>query len=141
MNVKDCFDKRLLRKISSDENKKEASIRISESKFQKAKELYESEFYSESLLSIYTSLFHISRALLYKKGIQEKSHYAVYVYLKEKYSQEIEKELLNFYNQLRENRHEILYGFEEDISKEEAEEALVSAENFINEIKNILNKQ
>ena len=34
------------------------------------------------------SMFHAARALLYKNWIQEKSHFAMYIYLKEKYEVE-----------------------------------------------------
>ena len=81
--------------------------------------------------------FTLLRFLLYKDGIQEKSHYAVYIYLKEKYSGKISQKSLNSFNVLREERHEILYGFEENISSEDVENALLDAEEFLEEIRNL----
>ncbi|MEK6824099.1 MAG: HEPN domain-containing protein [Nanoarchaeota archaeon] len=137
MNINDCFEQRLLRKISPDIEKSKKSLQIAKTKLDEAKKLFDAGFFNNSLLSIYTSMFHASRFLLYKDGIQEKSHYAVYIYLKEKYSGKISQKSLNSFNVLREERHEILYGFEENISSEDVENALLDAEEFLEEIRNL----
>ena len=137
MDINDCFEKRILRKINPDLEKAKKSLEISEAKLEKAKKLFNSEFYSDALLSVYTAMFHASRSLLYKEGVQEKSHYATYIYIRERYSSKIPQKLINSFNLLREERHEVLYGFEEDVSKEEIEEAILDAEEFLEEVKKI----
>jgi len=141
MNVKDCFNERILRKIPIDLNKIKSSISISESKLEKARELLDAEFFDEAILSAYTSMFHIARALLYAEGIQEKSHYAVYIYLKEKYFNEISKTLINVFYDYQKERHNILYGFNNELTKKEAEEAIFYTSDFIISIKQILNNK
>ena len=138
MNIDECLKERILRKISVDLNKVESSIRVAEAKFEKAKELLDSEFFNESVLSAYTSMFHIARALLYKDGIQEKSHYAVYIYLNEKYTKQISKNLINAFYNYQKERHNVLYSFNEELSKEDAEEAVFFASDFLIAIKLIL---
>ncbi len=130
MNLNECFEKRLLKKINPDLEKSKNSLKIAESKLSEAKKLFEAGFFNNSIVSIYTSMFHASRCILYKDGIQDKSHYAIYIYLKEKYSKKITQSSLNSLNLLREERHEILYGVEENISSEEAEK-------FLEEVKKI----
>ena len=137
MNIKDCFEQRILRKIKPDLEKANKSFEIANSKLEKAKELFNADFFSDALVSIYTSMFHASRSLLYKDGVQEKSHYAVYIYLKEKYSKNISQKSLNIFNGLREDRHKILYGFEENILKEEVESAFLDVEEFLEEVKKL----
>jgi len=136
--IKDFFEKRLLRKIEVDVEKVKNSMRIAESKLVEAKKLFKAEFFSQAVLAVYTSMFHIARALLYKEGIQEKSHYATYKYLESKFSDKITSSSLSAFDCYREIRHEILYGFEEIINSAEAEEAILNAENFLGEIKRIL---
>ena len=85
-------------------------------------------------------MFHAVRAILYKEGIQEKSHYATYVYINEKYSDKIPQHLINSFNILREDRHEILYGFDLNILKEDAENAILDSEEFLEEVKKIYEK-
>ncbi len=136
--IENLFEKRLLKKIPMDFEKVKSSLKISKSKPENAKRLFESGFYGDSLLSAYTSMFHSARALLYYEGIQEKSHYGVYVYLRERFSHKIPLELLNSLNFLREERHKILYGFEEDISKEQVENSILNCEEFLEVIGEIL---
>jgi uncharacterized protein (UPF0332 family) len=138
MDVKECFDKRLLRKIQVDKLKVESSLRIAENKILRAKELAEEEFFNEALVSAYTSMFHAARALLYRDGIQEKSHFAVYIYLNEKYSGKIPSYLIEAFKVYQQERHQALYGFDYNAGKDDAESALVDSEEFLTKIKNIL---
>lgn len=137
MNLNECFEKRLLKRINPDLEKSKNSLKIAESKLSEAKKLFEAGFFNNSIVSIYTSMFHASRCILYKDGIQEKSHYAIYIYLKEKYSKKITQSSLNSLNLLREERHEILYGIEENMSSEETENSILDAEKFLEEVKKI----
>jgi uncharacterized protein (UPF0332 family) len=82
-------------------------------------------------------MFHAARSLMYKDGIQEKSHFSVYVYLQEKYSDKLPKSLINSFDEFRNYRHEILYGFEGNYKKEEVEEAILEGEEFLEEIKRL----
>ena len=80
------------------------------------------------------SMFHAARALLYKNGIQEKSHFAMYIYLKEKYSNKIPLHILNLLNIHRTERHEAMYGLEYKPTEEDAVTAIQDAKIFIKEI-------
>ncbi|MEK6844667.1 MAG: HEPN domain-containing protein [Nanoarchaeota archaeon] len=137
MDIHECFEKRLLRKISVDLEKSKKSLETAKTKLEEAKRLFESGFFNNSLTNAYTSMFHASRVLLYKDGVQEKSHYAVYIYIKEKYSGKIPLNLINSFNFLRDERHEIFYGFEEKINKNQAERAILDAEEFLAEVEKL----
>lgn len=138
MDIKDCLKERILRKIPIDLIKVKSSIKTAGLKSEKARTLLDSEFFEEAVLSAYTSMFHAARALLYKDGIQEKSHFAVYVYINEKYSNKIPKSLINAFYNYQKDRHKVLYGFDEELSKEDAEEAIFYASDFLIKIKQIL---
>ena len=60
MNINDCFEQRLLRKISPDIEKSKKSLQIAKTKLDEAKKLFDAGFFNNSLLSIYTSMFHAS---------------------------------------------------------------------------------
>ena len=137
MNILECFEKRLLRKINPDLEKSKKSLETAKIKLEEAKKLFEAGFFNDSFTNTYTSMFHASRVLLYKDGVQEKSHYAVYVYIKEKYSKKIPLNLINSFNFLRDERHEIFYGFDEEITKNQAEKAILDAEDFLGEVENL----
>ena len=142
-NVEDCFKFRLLRKISPDIEKSRKSLELADEKLKEAKLTLrindKINFFSWSIVNSYMVMFHSARALLYKDGIQEKSHFAVYIYLKEKYSDKISIPVINLLNIYRTERHEALYGLEFKPTKSEAEQAIKDAEDFFKEIKRALN--
>jgi uncharacterized protein (UPF0332 family) len=141
MDVKKCFEERILIKIKPDLEKTKQSIKKAEEKLERAKELFSKDFFNEALFSAYTSFFHMARALLYKEGVQEKSHYAIYIYIKEKYFKEIDSKLTESFRFYQLERHNILYGFSEETTKEEAENSILDAEEFIGQVKRILEKK
>ena len=84
------------------------------------------------------AMFHAARALLYRDGVQEKSHYAISIYLKEKYSNKIPMPIINLLEIHRIERHESMYGLEYKPEKKDAELAIQDAQSFVREIKNLL---
>ena len=137
MNVKELIDKRDLRVVSVDKEKVKKSLEVAENKLDESKRLFSAGFYGTAFLTLYTSMFHAARSLLYKDGIQEKNHFAVYVYLSERYAKIIPKSLLNAFDKFRNTRHEILYGFEGEEDKESVESAILDGEEFLEEVKKI----
>ena len=138
MKIEDCFRERLLRKIKPDLDKSQTSLKVAEKKLKEAKDILESEFYDMAILLAYTAMFHSARSLLYKDGVQEKSHYAVQIYLKEEYGNKLPISTINSFDVHRVERHDALYGLEYKPEKEDAESAISDAENFIKEIKIII---
>ena len=138
MKVEELFKNRLLRRIIPNLEKTKNSLKIAECKIQEAKELFQSEFFNQVIISAYTCMFHSARALLYKEGIQEKSHFAVCEYLNEEYNHLIPRELLNSFKNYKNERHEALYGFDYEAKREDAESAIEDAELFLIKIKEIL---
>jgi len=139
MDINECFNKRLLRKIGQDKLKVEGSLRVAENKLIKSKELSEKGFFDEAFISAYTCMFHSARAILYKDGIQEKSHFAVYIYINEKYLDKIPKNLIEAFKIYQLERHKVLYGFDREVSRKEAKSCIEDAEDFLFKIKEILN--
>ena len=135
-NVDDCFKLRLLRKISPDLDKTKKSLEIARQRIESAEYLLKinQKFNHYIIVDAYNSMFHAARALLYRDGIQEKNHYAVFVYLKEKYSSKIPLNIINLLNIYRIERHEAVYGLEYKPTKEDAKSALEDARLFIKEI-------
>jgi len=137
-NLEDCFRFRLLREISPDREKSKKSLELAKKRLNEAEILLKLpgkiKIFNYVILESYMAMFHASRALLYKDGIQEKSHFAISIYLKEKYSDKIPLPILNFLNIHRIERHEAMYGLEYEPGKEDALIALKDAKTFIIEI-------
>ncbi len=142
--VEECFKYRLLRKIKPDLEKAGKSMEIAKVRLQGAKDILkigEGLLYQHVIVDSYTAMFHGARALLYKEGIQEKSHFAVYIYLKEIYDKAIPINIINLLNIYRIERHELLYGLDYKRDEEEAKQAIIDAQTFIIEIEKIINKE
>jgi uncharacterized protein (UPF0332 family) len=123
--------------------KAKKSIDIAESKLAEARELLSAGFKNNAAVTAYSSMFHAGRALLYRDGIQEKSHFCLIVYLKEIYasSNKITPEIITLMDSFREQRHNIMYGFEIfEVSEEEVEEAIESASKLIGMAKSLIGK-
>jgi uncharacterized protein (UPF0332 family) len=139
MNVQDCFEKGLLKKEKPDIEKSKKSIEVAKYKLSLAKRLFDLKIFEETVTNSYSAMFHAGRALLFKNGVKEKSHYALFLYIKEKYSNKLERRFINELNALRLERHEISYGLEKlEIKEVEAEEVIKIAEDFIFAVEKIV---
>ncbi len=134
-NIADCFKFRLLRKIKPDKEKAKRSLEISEQRLNEAEKALELNIFQYTIIEAYMAMFHAARALLYKDGVQEKSHFAMSIYFKDKYSDKIPLHILNFLNIHRTERHEAMYGLEYKPEKQDAVLAIEDAKVFIEEIK------
>ncbi|MFH1072302.1 MAG: HEPN domain-containing protein [Nanoarchaeota archaeon] len=139
MDVQECFDKGFLRKEPPDKRKVDKSIEVALYKLGRARTLFGLGMFEETVLNGYAALFHAGRAILFRDGIREKSHYALFVYLKERYSEKLERRFLNELNSFRLERHDISYSLEKpEVTKEEAEHVIAVAKDFIAAVKKIL---
>ena len=142
MDVKECLEKGLLKKERPDIEKTKRSLDMADEKLKLAQRSIEAGIYENALLNIYSAVFHAERALLFRDGYKERSHFATYVYIKERYASLLEPRLINEINNLRIERHGILYGLEgREIGKEEVESILLISGDFVNAVKRIIMNQ
>jgi len=132
VNLHECFEKGLLKKEVPNKDKSRKSIQIAKHKLNLAKKLCKLNIFEEAVTNSYSAMFHAARSLLFKDGIREKSHYGLFVYLREEYSNKFEKRFLTELNALRLERHKISYGLETTkITKEEANTIVEVAAEFL----------
>ena len=143
MNVEDCISAGLLSGVAPDIGKAHSSLLQAGHKLELAKKELEHEIYENAVISAYASMFHSARALLFMDGYKERSHYAVFVYVNEKYGHRIEQRHLNELNSLRLCRHELMYGISGDseTGKDEAGEAIESAKGFLEAVGRIVSSK
>ncbi len=141
MSLERCFEERKLRKIRPDILKARKSLEVAESKLSKAEELAKAGFEDVALVTAYASMFHSGRALLFRDGIVEKSHYCLIQYLKEKYVKtgKIENEVITMMDSFRHERHDVLYSLEGiKVRTNESKEAIETARKLLSAVKKIL---
>ena len=84
----------------------------------------------------YYSMFHSARALLYSKGLREKSHYALLVALRELFKNELTSEILQDFDEAMNLREEADYGLV--FSEEAATRTVTNATKFLERTREIL---
>ncbi len=138
----ECFEKGLIRKIPASEEKALKSIVKANRWLKEAKKNLEYGLLDSCLVSSYSAMFHAARALLFRDGFREKSHYCVARYLEEKYMkrEKLPKLVVDLLDRFRNLRHTDLYQLDFFVTKEEAEEAIKSAEIVIREITRLTKK-
>jgi len=141
MSLRECFEKRQLRETRKDPEKALRSLEVAHQKYERGKEALENEFFDFAIISGYTSMFHCARGLLYRDGVQEKSHFCLVLYLRERYSDKIPIRLINSLDNYRVERHEALYGLEFKPSRDGAELLMRDAKELIEIAEKMLRKQ
>lgn len=132
MNLQECFENGLLKKERPDRAKALKSIEAAKHKLEVAKATFDADIFEEAVINAYAAMFHAARALLFNDGVVEKSHFGVYIYIKEKYSPKLEARFINELNALRLERHELWYGLEmPEIKEVEAGDVIAVAKDFI----------
>jgi len=140
MNIRECFEKRLLRDDRPDTQRSRRSIEVAEAKIEEAEEALKYGLLDATLILSYTAMFHAARAVLFRDGIVERSHICLIEYLKERYvnTGRMSEALINALDSARVDRHETLYGLETKSSEREARYSLKRAKEFLSTIKTIL---
>ena len=139
MNVNDCLNEGLLVKIKPNIEMAKSSIEMATHKLEISEVEFENKLFESAIISAYSSMFHSARALLFKDGFKERSHFAVFVFANENYSDKIEKKYLNELNYLRLQRHKVMYGLENsEIQEVEAESSIALAKGFLESVKKII---
>lgn len=132
MDFSDCLEKGLLKENVDAKNRVSTSIKTAEKFMNAARKNFEIEEFETCLIMSYNSIFHICRALLFKKGFVERSHFCLVVALRYYYDQDEElSTFLNSIDKVRLSRHEVQYRGE-FTDKEEAQFVLDLTKNFKN---------
>lgn len=141
MNLKDCFEKGLLRKTKIEKEKIANSIELAKHFLERAKGNFNNNYFDVAFLMAYNSMFHSARALLFSKGYKERSHYCLIAFLQKEFSNE--KDILEFsklLNSYRMSRHSIQYSGEL-CSETDANEAIDDSSKFLDAAKFNLSKR
>jgi len=140
LNIRECFEKRLLREDRPDPRRSERSMEVSEAKIGEAEKALGHGLLDATMILAYTAMFHAARAILFRDGIVERSHVCLIEYLKDRYVNKgrMSEALINTLDSARVDRHEALYGLETRSSKREAEHSLQRARAFLKMVKDVL---
>ena len=129
MNLKDCYDQGLLKRMRTQPEAAKKEIAKAKDYLGKASKNYDMKIYDITIVAAYTAMFHAARSLLFMDGIKERSHVCIVLYLNSKYPKlDHHIRVLDSYRRFR---HTALYALDVRIGANEAEVALKLADEFI----------
>lgn len=130
-DYKDCFKRGLLRKVEPSEKKGKDSLEKAKAWIEEANKNKNVSANDSCISSSYMAMFHSTRAILFRDGIREKSHFCIARYL-EKYVENdlLEEKWVLLLDRMRDVRHMDQYSLHHTATKEETSSALNSAKDF-----------
>ncbi|MFH0954873.1 MAG: HEPN domain-containing protein [Candidatus Micrarchaeota archaeon] len=136
----DCFAKGLLKKTPKNITLAKEDLKQAEFFLNEAEDLLKLKKKEMACLALYNAVFHAARALLFKDGIKERSHYCLQKYIEEEYgkSSQFSAEQIALFDILRGLRQEIQYGVSKVKFEENLAELFDQAEKFIEKSKSLV---
>ncbi len=136
---KECLDRGLLRIAAPSLGSCMESLRIAEDWLVEAQKNLDAGSLRSAYSSAYMCFFHSARALLFKDGYREKSHYCIGIYL-EQLSEEkrLEPQWGLLFDHVRNSRHNEQYSFTPPPSAEELRSVIIDAGSFLERMRSML---
>lgn len=141
LDWRECFGRGLLRHIKASAQKGAMSLKKSRAVLDEAQKNLDSEAYNSCVYSSYLAMFHSARAILFRDGVREKSHFCIARYL-ERYveSKHIEQKWIDLLDRIRDVRHAGQYDLAYSSTGEEAESCLRVARDFVERMMSLFEK-
>lgn len=135
----DCFERGLLRRVESSLEKAQSSLVQAHEWVDEAKKDLEIGAVRSALAAVYMGYFHAARAVLFRDGVREKSHYCIGLYL-EMYADkgQLEEEWVALFDHIRGLRQADQYSLEARPTNQEAASAIEGAGRFIVRMEKLL---
>jgi len=135
IDEKECFEKGLLRKTNPQPDLAKKDVKQSEFFLKEAEELLEINKKQIAALSLYNAFFHAARALLFKDGIKERSHYCIARYLENHY--ELGKHI-DIFETIMGIRHNVQYSTEKVEIEEDLSSFCEMCREFIKKVESLI---
>ena len=138
-NIDNCFELGLLRKTEPSRSKSDQSLHSAREWLSEAEKNLEAEALRSALSSAYLAVFHSARAVLFRDGVREKSHYCIGLYL-QRYVEDgsLEEDWPMLFDRIRSVRHVDQYSFMARPTGEEVQAGIDLAERFIERMERLL---
>ncbi len=130
ISLEECINTRKIEKFPQGYSLVADSLERAKELLDEARSSFAIRAYDSVIVLAYSAAFLAARAILFKDGYREKSHECLIEYLRSKHK-EIPEHLLQELNHFRLNRHGALYDVRFRPTREECEEAIKFAQEFI----------
>ena len=140
ISANECFEKGLLKKEAPSLDLARKSLNQAGFFLNEAHDLINLEKKEMSVIALYNAFFHVSRALLFKDGIKERSHYCVARYIESEYTskKKLDSIFLNSFEVLMGLRKNIQYSTEKTMIDEDLNGFYNVCERFISVVEGMI---
>ncbi len=135
MSLEDLLRDKKIEKVATSEKAVGDSLRLARRDMESARRNFSDGDYDWSLAIAYNAMLQAGKALMLFKGYRatgQYRHVAVVEFAHEAFGQELTDRLIDIFNRLRKKRHRAVYDEVGVVSREEAENAIRWAEEFVN---------
>ena len=137
----DCFQRDHLRKVQPSHEKARYSMKEAQVWVEESRRTISSGANRSAFISIYLIYFHSARAVLFKDGIREKSHYCIGVYLEHLVrTNRLEPKWPTLFHAVRQQRHSTQYSFNIEPTEDEIKYQLNEANGFLERMSNLIDR-
>ena len=138
--VDNCFERKLLNPANPSTGLAKKSLKQAALFLTDAEDLVRIDKERMSTIALYNAFFHVARALLFKDGIKERSHFCIARYIEEKYVNKklLNKNFLDYLDALRDARHETQYSLEISTSEIDLVAGIKICRDFINAVEGLI---
>jgi uncharacterized protein (UPF0332 family) len=137
LNLRGCFEKGLLKRMSKNKELAKRTMELAISDLGEAEASYAMESYVWATVQAYTSMLNFARAVLFLEGIREKSHFCTVEYLRRNYINHY-GDLIEKLDVLRRERHLTLYDSREHVTAEKVKERIDWCKEFHEKTKGLI---
>lgn len=134
MTVEKLLREGWLKKVPPSKERAVKSLEVADRFLGSARKSFDIASYDMAIMAAYSAAFHAARAVLFLDGFAERSHFAVYDYLREKHKDLGMAEVESF-NAYRRLRHGVAYGLDTVVNEDDALSAIAFAERFLKCVK------
>lgn len=137
--LEECYERGLLRNVPASEEKANLSLAQAREWILEADRDCDIDALRSGLIAVYMGYFHAARALMYRDGVREKSHYCIGVYL-EWYHKKglLEDEWVLLFDHMRGLRQNDQYSLDARPTGAEVRQALADAVRFIDRMERLV---
>jgi len=136
----ECYERGLLRKVTPSNDKAMQSLAQAREWVTEAGYDCDADALRSALMAAYMGYFHAARAVLFRDGVREKSHYCIGVYL-ESYREQglLEDEWVLQFDRMRGMRQNDQYSLDARPTVQEVRQAVADAGEFIERLERLVN--
>lgn len=131
-----------MRKVEPSRSKSEQSLHQAREWLSEAEKNLQAEALRSAISSAYLAVFHSARAVLFRDGVREKSHYCIGLYL-QRYVEDgtLEEDWPMLFDRIRSVRHADQYSFIALPTVNEVQAGIDLAERFIERMERLLREK